>query len=320
MQCNYHPACFIAGSTEGHRPVLFLMFCHEQLKNFLVHVHQIQIANQMNIAGRRTEIVATENKYLFILGILQRCGSNYLYNILIRHRDAEPCAQPGEDFIMYTSDGIFESAAAIKHRWHRSWIGERRNFFYKRYLQAIGKGILNYYLCPDNIKNKLVITKTPFSNNIANFRSIFPDVRLIILIRNGKNLIESGVRTFGWNYENAFHNYAESANRILEFLNSEKNHKLTLLLKYEDVFTHFGPTIQKLCRFLDLDPDGFNMHQIENLPVIGSSEHMTKKKKNWDPVDDKTGFNPIKRSSEWNPELHEKFDRICGGWHKKLGY
>ena len=64
---------------------------------------------------------------------------------------------------------------------------------------------------------KKLITSTPSVENIHNFFKLFPNVPLLILVRDGRAVVESGVRSFNWNYEQAIREWNRSAQTIIRF-------------------------------------------------------------------------------------------------------
>ena len=168
-----------------------------------------------------------------------------------------------------------------------------------------------------------MVTKTPSVGGIKNFFKIFPNAHLLILIRDGRAVVESGVRSFDWDFERAARDWAASALAVMQFKQDigNDNHKY-LIVKYEDLFSNTEEELRKIFSFLGLDSEVYNFDAAKHLNVIGSSELRQDKTDvvHWRPVEKWRNFNPIMRWSHWSSEQHERFNLIAGDHLKLFGY
>lgn len=164
--------------------------------------------------------------------------------------------------------------------------------------------------------------QNPFNVNIDKFFNFFPRAKLIIIIRDGKNVVESGVKSNFWNYEMGFNIWNTSAIRIHNFIN--KNNLLSdrfLLVKYEDLINSLSEEMVRVLGFCNLAFEKYDMKEAKNTKILGSSTVNTKNKEFvWEVVTDKRDFNPLNRSQHWNKTLHYRFNRKCGDNSRKFGY
>jgi hypothetical protein len=168
-----------------------------------------------------------------------------------------------------------------------------------------------------------LVTKSPYvDKNLQHFFKIFPRAQLLIVIRDGRSVVESLVKSFDCSYEVEFHRWADAIKIILEFEQQiQNNDRNYLIVKYEELFTDTEAQLRKIFAFLGLDQESYDYTCVNNLPVRGSSELRSKgKKMHWRPVERTPDFNPLERWSHWGRSLHERFNWIAGDYLEKIGY
>ncbi|MEO1342192.1 MAG: sulfotransferase, partial [Cyanobacteria bacterium J06635_13] len=169
---------------------------------------------------------------------------------------------------------------------------------------------------------KILLTKTPSVRGLDNFFDLFPDAYLIVIIRDGRALVESGVRSFDWNYENATRRWTKNAQTISNLKNKYKDSSRKLLvLRYEDLLKDEKSELIKVFDFLDLDANRFDFNRAKSLGVIGSSD--LKKQGSdvhWEVKRKSQEFNPLERFSNWNQRKHRRFNWIAGTRMTEFGY
>lgn len=173
------------------------------------------------------------------------------------------------------------------------------------------------------IDPRILLTKTPSVKGLDNFFSLFPNAYLLIIVRDGRAVVESGVKSFDWYYEKAMRNWATAAKIIVDF--QEKHHnfnKKFLIVKYEDLFRNTKDELLKIFALLGLDAELYDFGAAQSLSVTGSSELRRKRsdKIHWTPLEKTREFNPLTRFSHWNRKRHERFNWIAGYYMSKFGY
>lgn len=271
---------------------------------------------------------------IFVLGILQRSGTNYLNNLLLLHPDVKPAGLVWEDFFLAHGDLLAEYAESVQRRWPPQWVDEvSAELGPKALLQYLGSGLVNFmeaqyrnrlgkgvYAAPDRMPVKLV-SATPSVRNLHLFFDLFPNATPIIIVRDGRALVESGVRSFGWDYDEAMRMWANGARRIQEFCENPEHEGRFLLVRYEDLYTCTSEVMGKVLDFLGLDHSRFDFAAAENLGIMGSSELMKSEGRvHWKLTDKSAGFNPLARASEWSPALNSRFAWIAGKNMQELHY
>ena len=168
-----------------------------------------------------------------------------------------------------------------------------------------------------------MVAKTPSVKNLDIFFRLFPNAKLIITIRDGRAVVESGKQSFGWDYNIATKRWAEAANTIKSFQERQNDaYSKYLVVRYEDIYNNVEEEINKILVFLNLDTSLYDFNAARNLPIRGTSElkRWGEKSVHWDPVQKKPGFDPTRRFEKWGRALHERFNHIAGFYLSYFGY
>jgi hypothetical protein len=259
------------------------------------------------------------NKVIFILGLMPRSGTNFLSNLLQLHPDCAPADPVWEDYLVAHFDLLACYSDTVAGKWDRAWgVTEHTG---NDLDVALGNGLANFL--EDRCGKPRVISKTPQLDNLDLFYRFFPEGRLLILLRDGRSIVESGARTFGWSQEAAMHSVAEAAQTILRF---EQKHPAEenryRIIRYEDLWQDTETQMQGLFEFLELDPASYDWQQALELPVRGSSELEAREAGSihWDPVERSAEFDPMSRFADWNDARHYRYNSVAGRDMKPFGY
>jgi hypothetical protein len=189
--------------------------------------------------------------------------------------------------------------------------------------KKLGDGIISFLKEFTEKKSRFLI-KCPDSSNIHNFLKLFPNHKLIILIRDGRDTVESFMRTWPKSsFKVISKTWANHARLILNFIkdNNEKSTKSFLVVKYEDLIYDLRNIFEDLSKFLDINPKSIKIDQLENINLIGSSTNRgIKKDVNWDEIKKPPHFNPIGRWKSWSPRNKKIFKKVAGKELIELGY
>jgi hypothetical protein len=292
-----------------------------------------------NIKAKELQEAQGINEPIFIFGIARRSGTNFLMDLLARHPDCKASQYIGEDFFVARSKFLRRYTQEVTSRWQPGWwwnyphkldagssewakwvdahIEEEGNLL----LQGIGMALLRYLASEE--KSKRLITKTPTTRAIKNFPILFPGGKALIVIRDGRSVIESAQKTFGTLFNDALDEWVCGAKWLLEF---DKKYnklfgKLYLIVKYEDLYQDTENQLRKLFKFLDLNADVYDFEGASDLPVRGSSQFKNEiGQVIWTPVPKSEDFNPLKRWEEWETDKHMQFNQVAGRYMNRLGY
>jgi hypothetical protein len=261
---------------------------------------------------------------VFILGIMQRCGTNFLSDILSIHAGFEAPGNLAEDFVMEHAHLLLEYGDRTYRRWKDlRWIKNPEGCK-KILLRHIGDGIVRL-LQQEIAQHKRLLTKTPVAYNVDKFFHLFPEAKLLILIRDGRDAVESAVRSWpNRSYEYWMKQWSDGARSILSFVHgagSGLEGKSWQLIRYEDLVERPEAIITDVLRFLGIDPRSFDWQRMQRLPVHGSSQYpdeagtVTGRK-----LEKAADFNPLGRWDHWGWYRKRMFKKFAGKELISLGY
>ena len=276
---------------------------------------------------------------IFILGMSQRTGTNFLGELLRLH---PRCTSPGvlwEDFLAAYADLLVSYAAQVSSNWGPAW-GFDRNQGRDSICRHLGEGLISFLNSQRAIARigeapnsgspvvsaeemtKRVVTKTPSVRSLQYFFKIFPRAQLLILVRDGRAVVESAVKSFKRDYEEEMRYWVVSARTILRFKQSVDHCDLSyMLVRYEDLWMHREQELRKIFSFLELDVESYDFAAADKLPIRGSSTLVEQGiKVHWLPVEKSSSFNPVQRWAHWDRRLHERFNWIAGDCLERFGY
>jgi hypothetical protein len=264
-------------------------------------------------------MAASGQRAIFIIGIEHRSGTNFLSDLLALHADCCRPATIGEDFLLHHAHHLKKYSAALHQSWNPIW---RPSATQEQIGAALGRGLLDVLADQACRPAERLVTKTPRADRLGLFPWLFPDQPLLILIRDGRSVVESAVRSFGWSYGKAIQRWASGARRILEF---DRDHRggpcRYLVVRYEDLVTDLSAQIHHILAFLRLSPARYDFAAAANMPVRGSS--MLKSHGSdlhWKPVPKPSGFSPLDRAKDWTARQNRRFLAKAGCYQELLGY
>lgn len=276
--------------------------------------------------------IGTEPMTCFIVGIAPRSGTNYLYSLLNRHPECFS-GSFGEIMLLRHSALLVAYAERVVATWSQKWVvsGEVDE---DGLLGNLGTGLVNWLRRrqaaltlatePDaaSTSKKLFLIKTPDVRGLQHFTRLFPDARTILLVRDGRAIVESGVRSFDWRYERAMQQWAMAASTVLNFMRDHAGSDNTIvLMRYEDLVADEETELNRIFRFLNLDPRLYDFDAAAAMGVIGSSESRGDSGRvHWKEVAKRGDFDPLHRFEGWSRRRRARFAWVAGRQMTALGY
>jgi len=305
----------------------------------MAHAH----SNQVAVSDRPSNVPAPARP-VFILGIAERSGTTYLQDLLRLHPDCDADGlELNEDHFVAFSHLLVEFVNSASRNW-KPWWGEKELEDDRLLVcRCLGDGLIAYLnqqvyrrrlltgvAVPDK-PLKVLVTKTPDVSNLNLFFKMFPNAHLLILVRDGRAVVESAMGTFYRRFEWAARQWADRAATILRFVKERSDPSdRYLVIRYEDLYRDNAKELHRILRFLQLDPNLYDFDSADKLPVRGSSSLRRKDAQvtssfiapgiHWLPVPKSPNFNPIMRWSHWGRAKHERFNWIAGRYLQPLGY
>jgi len=256
---------------------------------------------------------------IFIHGILQRSGTNFLWDLLLLHPDCAPAREPiREDLFLEHSDHLVTFAETVRGVWDPIW-GSFGADLPDRLCAGIGDGLVSF-LRTD--LDRRLVTKSPSVRHLERFFTFFPSAQLLILVRDGRSVVQSGVDTFGWDFDRVCRAWASAAETIRRFQQTESvRADRWRLVRYEDLVDDTEGQLRSLFEFLRLDDARYDFDAARNLPVRGSSWFGRQRTGvHWQAVPKDASFVPKERWRSWNAEHLDRFDWLAGEQLRAFGY
>lgn len=257
---------------------------------------------------------------IFILGIMPRSGTNFLWDLLCLHPDCAPARSPvKEDFFLEASDSLIEFTRTVRGCWDPTW-GTFDGALMDSFHRSLGDGLISF-LWTD--RERRLVSKSPSVNHVDRFFTFFPQARLVILVRDGRSVVQSAMETFGWDFDRVARDWAKAANDIRRFeAQRTEEEDRYLIVRYEDLLQNLEADLVAILRFLDLDETRYDFDAAARLPVRGSSFYFGRDHPSvhWGPVDKGDDFDPRERWRAWSEETHERFEWIAGKELRHFGY
>jgi hypothetical protein len=253
---------------------------------------------------------------IFILGMLPRTGTNHLADLFGLHDDVAVLESVFEDHLVRFSPLLRTYVNEVTRHWSPEW--EVPADEPTELLRSLGDGVVSWLR--GHRPGATIVTKMPRVENIDGFFDLFPDCGLVVLVRDGRSVVESGVRSFGWTYEWGFRMWNTAAETVLRFRETQGDNPLLRIVRYEELIDDESAVMADLFGAFGLDPERFNPAEADALPVRGSSTLTEAGELHWEPVARTASFDPRVRWRDWDPFLHRRFNAVCGASQGELGY
>ena len=262
------------------------------------------------------------DKPIILMSACPRSGSNYLENLLSLHPQCRKSKVP-EDFFLANSETLLNFCRSVAESWDDWWL--LRLGGSSRLAMHIGTALLRFAeLGPEEegpAGDFRLVLRSPTTEGIATAATLFPNARVLVLVRDGPATVESGRRSFGWPYEEAMLAWRQSVRRVLSFLASADGPRCRLV-RFEDLTADPAREIARVIAFLDLDPALYPFNRVDEIPVFGSSSfgRTDGERVHWRPVPKDPSFDPLARAQSWPAHRLTRFAWLAGAEQRKLGY
>ncbi len=269
--------------------------------------------------------VAYPSRVVFLLGVMPRSGTNFLYELICAHPDCGGTGRISEDFLIANAHDLNHYVNQVHESWKKLW-WPHDEALKDPLLKALGHGLETYLISltsprwlaehPHNPKYlqgvkpspPVVIARTPSVENLALLPKI-SDAKVIVIVRDGRSVVESGQRTFGWFFEDSTQKWARSA-RDIRSVTANHADQITYV-RYEDLVNNKENILKQIFTFIGVDPNKYD-YQNET-PIRGSSTYFNPQDGiNWQAIKETKEFDPLNRWAKWSRSKHERFNWVAG--------
>ena len=254
---------------------------------------------------------------VFVVGMLQRTGTNHLWDLFGLHPDTELLSPVFEDHLLQWSPHLTAYVDDVKRSWSEDWAVPAAES--DALLRSLGDGIIGWLA---QRSDKTVVTKMPSVEQAENFFGLFDDCPLVIIVRDGRSVAESMARTFDMSHERAIRRWARAADVVLSIRDRYGDRPNVAIVRFEDIVADPSSSMRRLLGVAGLDPERYPYRDLDDVPVRGSSTLRSEQggDVHWAPVDKRPDFDPLNRSQHWEPALAARFEQIAGSQQVALGY
>ena len=260
---------------------------------------------------------------IFILGVMPRCGTNYLADLFKKHPRITAHPRTFYEFpLLSITDNVAELQREFSQVYRRA-AAVLQPYEFSAYLNA---GMMST-LQESSGKSRTMLFKFPFVHHLGAFRMLFPRDHLILLLRDGRDVVASSLKTFrqGLNRKR-FSEYCRewrvAADAILQYeccaANEEGRAKI---IRYEELLSAPEDVMRATLRYFGLDVDLYDSEGLDQLPLRGSSSvRGGGGKVTWQPIDKPRDFQSTGRWNSWSDYKKRRFMSIAGSTLVAAGY
>lgn len=259
---------------------------------------------------------------VIVLGVMPRSGTNFVRDLISKHPAI--CADPGR---LYEFPLLHAGSAA------QAFMDEFIAMF-PRNSEVLGRwdalamlsGAWMRELQLEAGQNHILL-KSPHVQNLTLAPLIFPGAKIILCLRDGRDVVDSSLRTFSrWTparktFGQLAREWQLGTDAILSFAPDGVNHHPDItIVKYETLVTDPNKELTKLLNHTGLDAKNYPFETLSSMPVRGSSRSKSSEDDRWQPQEKSRDFNPVGRWSGWSTRQVSRFERIAGQTLKVAGY
>ena len=256
---------------------------------------------------------------IIIHGVMPRSGTNYLSSLLQFHDDISHHPHRLWEFPLLT---VADGCQYLQRDFIRTYRRNAEVLKEYEFAAVLAAGFMRH-LQQLTGPGKTMLLKSPHVEFIELFRILFPRDYLVLVLRDGRDVVASSLRTFtkgllrkGFqDYCREWHYGAEAILRL-----DRNNDPRTLILRYEDMFADPVSNIRRVLEMTGLGESGFHFDKLDTMKVIGSSELSEGGRVDWHPRQRPATFKPVGRWHDWSNRRKRQFRTIAGKALIESGY
>lgn len=254
-------------------------------------------------------------RVVFLHGVQQRSGTNYVNQLLCLH---PTCQQPvtcvRENWYLEQITYLLKYTETLFRKWKNpKWGGT--SVTEANFLKHMGNSMVAFLeqdldVPPDGY----LVSKTPSVQNIRLAKVLFPDAKVIILVRDPRDIAVSAQKTWGTPVVESVKAWVRSAEEIMQF---EKDLPHThLLVRYEDFLVDPRTQLNQVFHFLSLKAQHYPYEEALDAPLLGSSTTPNV----WETAARTKSFKGYGKWTHWPEDQSAKLNAVIHPYLQYFGY
>lgn len=262
-------------------------------------------------------IGTASSRPILIVGVTHRSGTNFVASLVDLHPGVRPAKPILEDHIPDGAGQVVRGIRTIVGGWEAEWID--RAMAEREVAAAVGAVLLGWVDGHAGQDERRLLSKTPGAYGLQDLLVLVPGADLVLLVRDGRDVTASGMRGFGWRFEEGRQRWLGGAREVLALVGGPLPLGSRIrVVRYEDFFDDVEGSLRELLTWLELDPEECDMAAARTMPVLGSS--YAGGELSWEPIERPAGFDPRSRAGAWTATMQARFALRAGAQLRALGY
>ena len=246
---------------------------------------------------------------IILHGVMQRSGTVFTGELLGLHADLYNYPREVYEFPFLRMTGeIF----ALHKDFISAYENNRDKILQHDFLALTAAPLLAHLYAAAPIGQRMLL-KVPNSEYLPYFYAAFPFENLLILMRDGRDVVTSTLRTWSnLNFTDICRRWNYSARLILQCNKKFSERPSYFYARYEDVSRSPDKFVRAVCCRFGLDEDRYPFEKIYQLPVRGSSTYRPGNEVSWEAMERPKQFQTIGRWNSWSEGQKKAFKKIAG--------
>ena len=283
---------------------------------FRPHFDEVPISQQANDAAQAIR-GRDRGPAILIHGVMPRSGTVYVGELLRLHPVlyAFPNQVWEFPFLKYAPQ-VF----AMQREFLWAYEQNKGKIGDQDFLPLFGSSVIAY-LHAATPQGQRMLLKVPSVEHLDRFYHAFPHEHLFMLIRDGRDVVQSTLNTWPQlRFSMVCLRWRHAAQMTLSCHQRYNGREGYWLGRFEDAIREPEVFVRNACQYFGVDANQYPFERIGQIPVHGSSAIKKDGKVTWMPVAQRVGFNPLGRWQKWSRLKKALFKLIAGQQLVALGY
>lgn len=259
---------------------------------------------------------------VIVLGVMPRCGTNFLHDLLALHPDVYPDPGTLYEFPLLSVTG---AARALRDEFVLRFPRNAENVHELDLLAMLAGAWLGELR--REAGSAPILLKSPHVNGVGLAPHIFSGARIILCLRDGRDVVDSTLKSFSRfslgrkTFGQLSREWRLGAEAIASFRPGGENaHPDVIVVRYEDLISDLKANVSVILQHAGLAADRYDLDAAATLPVRGSSRSSAVGDDRWKPEARTADFKPLRRWENWSQARKDQFIRIAGPSLSAAGY